>query len=126
MPKKMPPDNPVSLPAREAFKLYVKEWQERLGMQDWRIVVSDKPSRFAAEVYKLDLEARLATIRLGDDFGSDVVDDTNIEDTAVHELLHILLREFKDFASDPTAKPADTNSAEHRVIHAIVNLLVAK
>lgn len=122
MPKAI--QNPVTPAARAAFELYLRQWQERLGLQDWRVVISDKPTRNAAELYRVDLEARTAVIRLGRDFGAEPVDDATLEDTAVHELLHLLLHELKEFTADPTAKDADRMSAEHRVVHTLVNLLV--
>lgn len=123
MPKKKVPTNPVTPEAREAFLLYLQEWRERLGLHDWRVVLSEKPSTAAGDV-RCNLEARLATIRLGTDFHNEPVNDETIEDTAVHELLHVLLFEFKTFAQNPASNEADVRSAEHRVIHALLNLLV--
>lgn len=122
---KKPPDNPITPPAREAFELYLRDWQERLNLRDWRIVFSPKTVKGAcAEVTKFDLPGRVASIRLGEHFGSEPVDDVTLEDTAVHELLHVLLKEFKELVASPTATEDDIFSAEHRVIQTVVNLLV--
>jgi transcriptional regulator of met regulon len=123
---KRPPQNPVTPEAREAFWLYVRAWQERLGMQDWRIVVSSKPatSDAAAMVSTCDVESRLAVIRLGTDFRSEEVTDETLEDTAAHELCHIFLHAFKLACQDPRTDHATIMSEEHRIVHTLVNMLV--
>jgi hypothetical protein len=117
----------VTPAARDAFLLYVHQWQERLGLLDWRVVVSQKPAGRAnmAEVASIDLEARLATIRIGRDFGDSVpVNDASLEALALHEVLHVFLFEFKSMHSHEKTMPDDmAMSAEHRVIHTLVNLL---
>jgi hypothetical protein len=126
MAKKAPP-NPVTQEGRDCFALFVHKWQDALNLNDWRILPSPKPAGKAnmAEVFKFDLEARLATYRIGEDFGGTPVTDMSIEDTALHEVLHVFLFELLQFAGDPSAKPADVASAEHRVIHTLVRLLLA-
>jgi hypothetical protein len=118
------PDNPVTPSAREAFVLYLREWQEKLGLQDWRIHVSSKSTSVCADVVKQDLEARLATVRVGKHFGDEQVDDETIEDAAVHELCHVLLYELIETALERRVVDEQVRSAEHRVIHTLVNLLV--
>jgi hypothetical protein len=128
MSKPKTPANPVSLPAREAFVLYVREWQERLGLSDWRISVSSKPAARAnmAEVASVDYQARLAVIRIGTDFGSAHVGDESLEQVALHEVLHVFLKSIIEIAGDE-ACPADVlASEEHRVIHVLVGLLAGK
>jgi hypothetical protein len=126
--RRKPPTNPVTLPAREAFILYVREWQERLGMADWRVTVSDKPAARAnmAEVVRMDYMARLASIRIGTDFGSATVGDESLEQVALHEMLHVFLKSLIEIAGDENC-PADVlASEEHRVIHILVGLLAGK
>jgi hypothetical protein len=119
-----PPTNPVTPEAREAFAMYLQHWQDKLGLQDWRIALSDKPSRFAAEVSKQDMSSRLAVIRLGRNFGSEPVNDETLENTAVHELCHVLLHELIETAIERRYADDAVRAAEHRVIHTIINLLV--
>lgn len=134
MPKSSPSQpkkpllNPVSPEAREAFKAYVRVWQEKLNLLDWRIYVSSKAAAKsdAAVADMIDIEARLARIRLGNDLGDDTVDERTVEELALHEVLHVFLREFKSFAEEPGANPADVNSAEHRVIITLTNALLGQ
>jgi len=122
--KKVPP-NPVTQSGRDAFAMYVNKWQGALNLNDWRIQSSNKPASKAnmAEVYKFDLEARLATYRIGEDFGGTPVTDSSLEDTALHEVLHVFLYELIEFAKDPASNPKDIASAEHRVIQTLVHVL---
>lgn len=121
---KKPPANPVTPGAADAFAMCVHQWQDKLNLNDWRIVRSSKPAAKAnmAEVNTLDLEARLATYRIGADFGAVPVTGQSIEEVACHEVLHVLLHELLEYAKRPDA--SDVASAEHRVIHTLVKLLV--
>ena len=120
--KKAPP-NPVPEHAKDAFDYYIKLWQERLGLMDWRIERSlKKPAkRNMAEMLSY-LPDRLATYRLADDFGSLPVNERTVEELALHELLHTFLCEVVDqvyYGVDGDALV----SAEHRVINTLVKLL---
>lgn len=128
MAAKKPPANPVTQSGRDAFAMYVHKWQDALNLNDWRIQPSAKAANKAnmAEVVKMDLEARLATYRIGDDFGGTPVTADSIEDTALHEVLHVFLYELLQFAQSPGSNPADIASAEHRVIHSLVRVLAGQ
>jgi hypothetical protein len=117
------------LSPEDADKLfqYVQGWQQRLNLGDWRIVRSSKPPKkgVMAQVIGLDVAQRLASIRVGMDFGSTDVNDHSLEQTAVHELLHIMLRPLIDAAKDnETTTQAQLESLEHSVINTLERLLV--
>lgn len=120
--------NPVTQSGKDAFAFYVHKWQDALNLHDWRIGPSSKPASKSnmAEIVKMDMKARLATYRVGDDFGGTPVTETSIEDTALHEVLHVFLFELLEFARDPTSKDEDTDSIEHRVIHTLVRALLSR
>lgn len=126
MATKRTPPNPVTPQGRDCFILRVREWQDKLNLNDWRIEPSDSPAAKAnaAEINKFDLKARLATYRVGADFGAMAVTDMSIEQIACHEVLHVFLHELLQFAQEPGADAADIDSAEHRVINTLVHLLV--
>ena len=116
--------NTLNPKLREVFVAAVGEWQARLGLGDWRIAVSDTPAkRNAAEVFKVDYEARLATIRLGTDLGGTPVTEDALSALALHELCHVLLRELIVLARDPNTADDVLNSAEHRVVNTLQRLL---
>ena len=120
---KKPQPNPVTPQGRDCFAMYVHKWQELLNLGDWRIEQSPKPAAKAnmAEVDRLDLKARLATYRIGSDFGGTPVTDMSIEQIACHEVLHVFLHELLEFARQGGE---DVDSAEHRVINSLVRVLV--
>lgn len=126
-PKK-PPANPVTVSDADAFALFVHEWQERLNLRDWRIERSPKPAARAnmAEVSKISLPDRLATYRIGADFGSIPVTAQSVEEIACHEVGHVFLHEFKEICMDPASTGDEINAAEHRLINTLVRLLVPR
>jgi hypothetical protein len=115
------PPNPLSPEQVDAFDLYVKAWQEKLGLQDWRLERARRKSRHMAEV-KIYHKARLANYMVGD-FGGAVINAESLESTALHELLHVLLAELVNQAEYGIEGEA-LESAEHRVIHVLEKLLL--
>ncbi len=112
---------------RRKFEGYIQKWQSLLNLGDWRIGLSPTFAsvKHLACVAHFDLEARVATIRLAEHWNeANPPTDKNLEDTACHEVCHILLYEMLQFHEDPTAKPEDRASAEHRVIITLVRLFV--
>jgi hypothetical protein len=121
MAKKVPP-NPVTVADADGFAMAVMKWQDLLNLHDWRIERSAKPAAKSnmAEINSFDLKARLATYRIGADFGSVPVTETSVDKIACHEVLHVFLHELLEAGED------EIDSAEHRVINTLVRLLVDK
>ena len=126
MAKKKEPPNPVTTQGRDAFDLYMRKWQEALSLNDWRIEQSAKPAAKAnmAEINHLDMVARLATYRIGADFGGTPVTDMSIEQIACHEVWHVRLYELIELCRNPASTDDQIACAEHAVIHVAVRLLV--
>lgn len=122
-PKK-PPANPVTQAHAEKFSECVEYWAGVLGLGDWRVVVSAIRSKRAvmAEIYKIDLEQRSATIRLGTDFGNTPVTQRSLSDLALHECTHIFLHEFKEIVKANVTQD-DILSAEHRIVNVLERVL---
>jgi hypothetical protein len=121
---KKPPANPVSAEDVAFFAERVRHWQHVLGLHDWRIAVAEKRSsrRAMAEVYKFDLNQRAASIRVGKDWGGEVVTPENLDKTALHEVLHIFFHEMLELSA--TTEDAEAiGSAEHRCINILEVLL---
>jgi hypothetical protein len=119
--KKKPMKNPVTELHAQLFAACVVFWADVLGLNDWRIVVSEvrASGKVMAECYKIDLEQRSATIRLGKDFGPTMeVTQRNLSDLALHECLHIFLYELIQFAKDNLSEE-DISSVEHRIINVL-------
>lgn len=97
------------------FDGYVRKWQAILGLHAWRLERSARrPKGVMAEVGFCD-EAMLATYRIGRSFGSTPVTSETLESTALHELLHVLLRRFR---MDPT------EANEHQVVNTLEKILM--
>jgi hypothetical protein len=124
--KKPAPLNPVTPQGRDCFALYVQKWQSELSLGDWRIELSTKPAakKNMAEVDSFDLAARLATYRIGSDFGNTPVTDMSIEQIACHEVWHVRLHELIEVCRNPASTDEQIASAEHAVIHAAVRVCV--
>lgn len=117
-----PPRAPVSADDRETFRLYLMQWQERLGLTDWRFNLQTTPAPKGTMANVTNhYRARLANIQLGTDFGGTPVSPESLESTALHEALHTFLHEITH-AGIEDAETLD--SAEHRVIHVLESLLL--
>lgn len=107
------------------FGKHLREWQGKLGLMGWRIVQSPIPAKKSmAEMDKWDWPQRQVTCRVGLDWKSTPVTSGTLEQTAVHELLHVLLYELKQTAQEPGISDEDLRSIEHGVINALERLLV--
>lgn len=97
------------------FDGYVLKWQRILNLYDWRIERSTRrPKKSMAEVV-FDDSAMLASYRVGRNFGSAAVTPDSLERTALHELLHVLLRKF-------SLEQSEAN--EHEIVNLLEKLLM--
>jgi len=106
----------------EKFDNYVKLWQVRLNLQNWRIEKSDRTTKAIADMLIIN-EDRLATYAVGKNPGLPITDHM-LEQTACHELLHIMLAEYKQAVESGSEEYI--MSAEHSIITVLENLLVPK
>ena len=116
--------NPVTPEQADKFAVYIDKWQDLLNLRDWRVIRMGRAKNVMAEV-SISTADKLAQYRLGKHFGTEAVDDYTLESTAVHEMLHVLLAEYREIA---VSKPSDEimDGAEHRVIHTLERLLVKR
>lgn len=94
-----------------------------LNLADWRIVKDDKPSTNMAEVFRFEDEHKLVRYRLGSDFGRTKVTSESLEDTAVHEMLHIRLHDLIRAVAGYGEESSEVTKAEHEVIVVLTPLL---
>lgn len=121
---KKPPVNPVTPEDAEFFASCVKRWQHALGLHDWRIALSDRrsPRKVMAEVSKFDLGQRSASIRLGKHWSGEPVTPEALDQTALHEVLHIMFHPLIETARANQDEEA-IGSAEHAIINVLEVLL---
>lgn len=107
------------------FERQLKAWQARLNLGDWRIVLSPTRAKSAmAEMDKWDWQQRQVTCRVGEDWKATPVNHATLAQTAVHELLHVMLFELIEAAKNNQITDEQLGSIEHRVINTLERLLV--
>jgi hypothetical protein len=104
------------------FAQSVRKWQQVLSLGDWRIEKGFKPAKQAMASVEFNDGARLATYRLGD-WGSEKITPKSLERTALHELLHVFLRDLMMAAQDPKTSEDELEKQEHRIINLLEQLL---
>ena len=117
---------PIS-PLTEEDKAYFDErviyWQDKLGLNDWRIIKSKKKkTNSMAEIFERDSHHRTASYGVGNDFGSTPVTKESLDRTALHEVAHIFLQGLIQAAVDHK-EGNETLSEEHRIIHILERIL---
>jgi hypothetical protein len=103
------------------FAQSVRKWQQVLNLGDWRIEKGLKPAKNAMASVEFNEGARLATYRLGD-FGAEKITPESLDQTALHELLHVFLHDLVTVAQDPKSSD-QVEMQEHRVVNILEKLL---
>lgn len=107
--------NPVTDADLVLFDSYVKKWQGILNLNVWRMERGTRrPKKWLAEVVCND-EGMLATYLVGASFHALPVTPETLESTALHEVLHVLLRKFKQEQSEAN---------EHEIVNMFEKLLM--
>ena len=106
----------------ELFAQSVRKWQQVLSLGDWRIEKGSKPAKAAMASVEFNTSARLATYRLGD-LGAEKITPESLDQTALHELLHVFLHDLMTVAQDPKSSQDEVEMQEHRVINLLEKLL---
>ena len=113
----------ILTPEQDAeFDAAMRHWQKELSLMDWRVERGRRtPVPYMAQV-KINFGARMACYRTGD-WGSVEPNSASISETALHEMLHVLLAEFKRAVEQGNDAEA-IESAEHRVVTTIEKKLL--
>lgn len=106
------------------FQERVKYWQKQLSCLDWSIHFENKPLDDEYARTNMHNEAGVATIILATSFPKKDLTDYQLDKTALHEVLHLLLNDFSTEAKARYANEYDIDRAEHRVIRVFENLLM--
>ena len=104
------------------FAQSVRKWQQVLNLGDWRIERGSKPAKNAMASVEFNEAARLATYRLGD-FGAEKITPESLDQTALHELLHVFLHDLMTVAQDPKSSQDEIETQEHRVVNLLEKIL---
>ena len=113
--------HPITPTHRKKFAAYLRKWQARLGMQNWRIHLSRYHTRAAADTETF-FEDKMASIRLGRDWGSMEPTDHMLSSVALHELMHVRFEAFHAAyrIKDPDKRWSAIMAAEHDIINTCV------
>ena len=104
------------------FAQSVRKWQQILNLGDWRIEKGLKPAKNAMASVEFNEGARLATYRLGD-FGAEKITPESLDQTALHELLHVFLHDLITAAQDQKSSVELLEKEEHRVVNLLEKIL---
>lgn len=123
MSKRTPePLHPITPEQVAEFRRLTEIWTDLLHLKDWRVRFSRKrPVANVADVEIFPTD-RLARISIGRDWGSEAPDEWELEDTVVHELLHIKLYDLAEAAEK--ASPDTAAALEHAIIIPLAQTLV--
>lgn len=125
MKAKATPQNPVSQEDVELFDTYIQKWRSLLNLRDWRIVrESKRDPKHMASLTSVEHEHKLAKYRVGTHFRSNAVTPESLESTALHELLHLLLRPMLDAAIADGEHSDQVAEYEHAVIVVLEEILM--
>jgi hypothetical protein len=116
---------PTNIPNEEQSKLfdaYIVKWQVLLNLCDWRIEKGNRPAKNAMASVEFNGPARLATYKLGD-WGHTPITEKTLEQTAVHELMHVVLYDLVATSANRDSNSEDIETAEHRVVNLFERLL---
>lgn len=118
--------NPVSDAHVKLFDEYVLKWRTLLNLRNWRIVrAAKRDPRHMASLVSVEYEHMLARYSIGTDFGSHEVTSQSLESTALHELMHLMLRPLIDVAIADGEHSFNVCEIEHAVIVVLEELLMS-
>lgn len=106
---------------RDKFQASLERWQDELNLRDWRIKLIEKPAKktVMAEV-DIDLEARVAKVALSPGWKLEPTDN-EIDQTALHELLHVMLKPLLEAAK--LKNEALIGGVEHSIINTLERVM---
>lgn len=117
--------NPVSDEDVEEFDSYIERWRDRLNLRDWRVVrAAKRDAKYMAALLTVEPEHKLARYAVGLSFGVHPVTPETLESTALHEMLHLLLRPLIDAAIEEKGHGSLVAEREHAVIVVLEELLM--
>lgn len=121
MSKKKPTNAPTPKQIKE-FAGYLKEYQVKMNLNNWRIEHSGKPAApFSMSEVVLSSEDRLAIWSIGMDWGPLKIDSTILRATALHEVLHVFFCAYREAVFDRDEDRA--YAEEHSLVIVLEKLL---
>lgn len=115
---------PLTQEHRDTFESSLAYWQGELNLRDWRVHLKRKPTgrKVLADV-EIDWEAAMAKVSLPKVWPIEVT-PAELDSTALHELLHVMLAPLLQASRARDDEAAAT--IEHRVIQVLERLLAER
>lgn len=98
-------------------------WQRLLNLADWRIIFNPGKTKTLSEVYDFSEPDKLVRYKIGSDWGTNPVNEESLEETAIHELLHVRLRPLIRAVADYGEDSDVVAEKEHEIIVVLSPLL---
>jgi len=112
------------------FQNKVKFWIKRLGLTDWQVYFEfEKLEENDFAQIKWNYKGSKATMYLNQEWRNVpkfLNKEHQLEQTALHEVLHLLLARLNAWANDRKWDELEYEAEEHRVIHQIMQVLLEK
>lgn len=109
----------------EDFKRYSLDWQKKLGLLDWEIGFRHEPIKHAYARTRWKMSAAFATVSFCTNWESELeLSQANIQKTALHEMLHLLLAQMVCEAEDRYTNQTAIDIAEHRIIRTLESVFL--
>jgi hypothetical protein len=116
-----PPKDTFDLAGRfEIFQKEVTYWAERFGLTEWHIYVDTMDDNDYAAQCATNTSGMQSVISLNRSRGSSNVSIDDIKHDALHEVLELLLDEWKP----PADSGLDIRGSRHRVINRLIEVLL--
>ena len=105
------------------FSERVKHWVQKLGLTGYEVTLghSDLKEEVLACI-RVDLFGKGAYFILGKNWGADAVTKTDLDRTAFHEVIHLLLYAYQDVV-DRRLPEIDVSMSEHGIIRRLENMV---
>lgn len=118
-------DNKLTERDRLEFFNLILKWQEKLGLHKWSVLLSNKPTNNLAEI-EVDgkREHKLCSVRVGNDWKSVPVTPYNLELVACHEMLHLLLHDFREYVQTHPYNEDEIMEKEHEIVNTLERVLI--
>jgi hypothetical protein len=113
-------NNELTEKDRLEFFNYVLKWQEELGLQKWSVMLSNKPTKNLAELsIDQNKEHKLCSVLVGKNWKSLPVNSYNLELVACHEMVHLLLHDFKEYIQEHPHDETGIMEKEHEIVNTL-------
>jgi hypothetical protein len=111
---------------KKDFELFQKRsiaWQKELGLASWKLVFSHKPLKEKYAECSYRVKGRIARIVLATSWPDRPINETTINQVALHEVLHLLLARLLVESEERYATQYELDVAEESIVVTLENVI---